>query len=103
MRTRLSSKGQLVLPRALPERDGLEAGQAFEVHRVRADEYRLRHARNRNAGLVDRLLARLRTSGQAMPIKDSLIAATALTHCPTRNRRDFETSGVEVIDPFANV
>lgn len=26
------------------------------------------------------LLARLRTAGKAMPIKDSLIAATALTH-----------------------
>lgn len=38
-----------------------------------------------------------------MPIKDSLIAATALVHgfpVVTRNRRDFERAGVEVIDPF---
>jgi predicted nucleic acid-binding protein len=51
-----------------------------------------------------RLLAELRTSGRSMPVKDSLIAATALVHglaVVTRNRRDFEAAGVEVIDPFA--
>jgi predicted nucleic acid-binding protein len=50
------------------------------------------------------LLARLRAAGRAMPIKDSLIAATALVHglvVATRNRTDFEKSGVEIIDPFA--
>jgi predicted nucleic acid-binding protein len=43
------------------------------------------------------LLARLRASGRAMPIKDSLIAATALVHgliVATRNRTDFEKAGV---------
>lgn len=51
-----------------------------------------------------RLLAELRASGRSMPIKDSLIAATALTHgltLVTLNRRDFENSGVEIVDPFA--
>jgi toxin FitB len=50
------------------------------------------------------LLARLRVSGRAMPIKDSLIAATALVHglvVATRNRADFETAGVKVTDPFS--
>jgi predicted nucleic acid-binding protein len=50
-----------------------------------------------------RLLAELRASGHSMPIKDSLIAATALTHglaVVTRNRRDFVNADVEVIDPF---
>ena len=48
------------------------------------------------------LLATLRNSGRAMPIKDSLIAATALAHhltLVTLNRRDFEAAGVTVIDP----
>lgn len=51
-----------------------------------------------------RLLADLRRRGRAMPIKDSLIAATALVHgipVATRNTADFRASGVEVIDPFA--
>lgn len=50
------------------------------------------------------LLARLRASGHAMPIKDSLIAATALVHglaLVTRNRVDFEKAGIELVDPFA--
>lgn len=50
------------------------------------------------------LLARLRASGKAMPIKDSLIAATALTYdlsVVTRNRSDFVKAGVRVVDPFA--
>lgn len=50
------------------------------------------------------LLARLRAAGKAMPIKDSLIAATALVHdlaIATRNRADFVNAGVRVVDPFA--
>jgi predicted nucleic acid-binding protein len=49
------------------------------------------------------LLARLRTTGKAMPIKDSFIAATALTHnliVATHNRSDFEKAGVRIVDPF---
>jgi predicted nucleic acid-binding protein len=50
------------------------------------------------------LIARLRASGRAMPIKDSLVAATALVHeltVVTRNRVDFAKAGVKVVDPFA--
>ena len=49
------------------------------------------------------LLASLRASGRAMPIKDSLIAVTALVHgltIATRNRVDFEKADVKVVDPF---
>jgi toxin FitB len=50
-----------------------------------------------------RLLAELRKAGRSMPIKDSLIAATALVHglpVATRNRSDFEKAGLEIINPF---
>ncbi len=51
-----------------------------------------------------RLLADLRAAGRSMPLKDSLIAATALVHrltVATRNASDFKHAGVGVIDPFA--
>ena len=50
------------------------------------------------------LLAHLRALGKPMQIKDSLIAATALANgyvLATRNRRDFEASGIEIVDPFS--
>jgi predicted nucleic acid-binding protein len=49
------------------------------------------------------LLARLHTTGKAMPLKDSLIAATAAVHglaVATRNRADFVNAGVRIVDPF---
>jgi predicted nucleic acid-binding protein len=49
------------------------------------------------------LLARLRATGRAMPIRDSLIAATALLHrlaIATRNVTDFEKAGCDVVNPF---
>ena len=51
------------------------------------------------------LLAHLRTAGKAMPLKDSLLAATAVVHglaVVTRNRTDFVNAGVRVVDPFAD-
>ena len=50
-----------------------------------------------------KLLARLRTTGKAMPVKASLIAATALVHelaIATRNPADFVHAGVRIVDPF---
>jgi predicted nucleic acid-binding protein len=50
-----------------------------------------------------KLIADLRRAGKAIPIKDSLIAATALANgftVVTRNTRDFRAAGVRVIDPF---
>lgn len=48
------------------------------------------------------LLADLRTAGTAMPIKDSLTAASALTHdlaVATLNLKDFVAAGVKLVDP----
>ncbi len=57
MRTKVSTKGQIVLPAELRQRDRIEAGQEFEVERLDADEYRLRRiASAPNEGLVDWLL-----------------------------------------------
>lgn len=50
-----------------------------------------------------KLLADLRQRGQAMPIKDSLVAATALNHgltVVTRNVSDFKKAGVRLVNPF---
>ena len=38
-----------------------------------------------------------------MPVKDSLIATTAIVHglaVVTRNRADFVNAGVRIVDPF---
>ena len=49
------------------------------------------------------LLARLKAEGQSMPVKDSLIAASALQHgltVVTRNTVDFQHAGVQLFNPF---
>ena len=58
MRTRVSSKGQIVLPAEIRRRDRIEAGEEFEVERMDRGEYRLvRRGARPNAGVVDWLLA----------------------------------------------
>jgi toxin FitB len=50
------------------------------------------------------LVVDLRNKGQAMPVLDGMIAATALTHdltVVTRNVRDFQKASVKVFNPFA--
>lgn len=49
------------------------------------------------------LLAGLRSRGRAMPVKDSMIAASALAHhlvMVTRNTTDFQHTRLELLDPF---
>jgi AbrB family looped-hinge helix DNA binding protein len=58
MKTTISSKGQIVLPAALRERDNIEPGDAFIIERIDRGEYRLlRRAPKPNEGVLDWLLA----------------------------------------------
>jgi AbrB family looped-hinge helix DNA binding protein len=58
MTTTMSSRGQVVLPAELRQRDDIRPGERFDIERVERGEYRLtRLARRRNAGLVKLLLA----------------------------------------------
>ena len=58
MKTKLSTKGQIVLPAEFRHQDGVEPGQEFEVERIDRGEYRLVQLGPRpNQGLVDWLLA----------------------------------------------
>ena len=55
------------------------------------------------ASVWAKLLADLKRKGRAMPIKDSLIAATARQHhltVATRNISHFRHAGVPVVNPF---
>lgn len=56
MTTTISTKGQIILPAEIRRRDGVEAGQEFEVERLGRGVYRLKRKTPRNAGLVKLLL-----------------------------------------------
>lgn len=54
----MSTKGQIVFPAEIRQRDGIEPGQQFEIERIDRGEYRLvRREPPRNEGLVDWLLS----------------------------------------------
>jgi len=58
MKTTVSTKGQLILPAEIRQRDNIVPGQEFEVERIDRGEYRLlRRQPPPNEGLVDWLLA----------------------------------------------
>jgi AbrB family looped-hinge helix DNA binding protein len=58
MKTIVSSKGQIVLPAGIRQRDGIKPGQKFEIERIDRGEYRLkRDEEATNEGLTDWLLS----------------------------------------------
>lgn len=77
------------------------------LHRWFADGVRRLRVVDLDAGTASawaELLARLHKNGRAMPVKDSLIAASALQYkltVVTRNTADFQHAGVPLVNPFA--
>ena len=58
MKTTVSTKGQIILPAEIRQRDRIEAGQEFDIERVDRGEYLLRRREPPvNEGVVDWLLA----------------------------------------------
>jgi AbrB family looped-hinge helix DNA binding protein len=59
MTTKVSTKGQIVLPAEIREEDEIQAGQEFEIERIDRGKYLLKRkvTRRRNEGLIDWLLA----------------------------------------------
>jgi AbrB family looped-hinge helix DNA binding protein len=58
VRTKVSTKGQIVIPSELREQDGIEPGQIFEVERIDRGDYRLtRRSGGAGDGVVDWLLS----------------------------------------------
>lgn len=89
--------GILALP-ASKRREKLEKWFADVVRRIRVLEFDAA-----SAHAWAQLLARLKKSGREMPIKDSLIAATALAYdltVATRNTVDYQHAKVRVVNPF---
>ena len=89
--------GILLLP-AGSRRKRLESWFQIGVQKIRVLDLDAR-----TASVWASLLARLKSRGLSMPLKDSLISASALTHnltVVTRNLRDFEPSGARVLNPF---
>ncbi len=57
MKTTVSTKGQIVIPAEIRQRDNIKAGQEFEIERIDRGEYRLTRRTPSNEGVVDWLLA----------------------------------------------
>ena len=69
MKTILSTKGQIVLPAEIRQRDGIQPGEEFEIERVDGSEYRLKRVTpRRNDGLV-KLLCACPVKGWFQPIE----------------------------------
>jgi toxin FitB len=78
----------------------LEKWFASSVHRLRVLDFD-----TATAAAWARLLAELKKKGRSMPIKDSLVAASAVAHgltVATRNTVDFRNANVTVTNPFAH-
>lgn len=90
--------GILALPRGR-KRTQLERWFADVVQAIDCLPWDVTISRQRAKLVVD-----LKQKGDRLPLLDSMIAATALQHgftVATRNTRDFNKTGVQVLNPFA--
>lgn len=81
------------------KRKGLEIWFAEGMKRLRVVDLD-----SATASVWATLLVGLKKKGRAMPVKDSLIAASAIQHnltIVTRNVNDFQHASVPLINPFA--
>ncbi len=77
--------------------------QRFERFLKKAFRYRVLGFGEEEARIYGNIMARSRLAGRSMSIPDGQIAAIALNNgctIATRNSRDFESSGVTLVDPF---
>ncbi len=82
---------------------GKKRSQLLDWFRIGIQRLRVLDLDSGTGAVWAELLARLKRKGQVMPVKDSLIAASAIQHqltIVTRNLTDFRHVGVPLIDPF---
>ncbi len=69
MKTTVSTKGQIVLPVEIRERDDIRAGEVFEIESIDRGQYKLTRVEGRrNRGLV-RLLLECPVKGWFKPVE----------------------------------
>ena len=87
---------------ATRRRDGLQAWLDREV--VEQFSGRILPVNSEVAVTWGRMQAVLERAGKPIPLLDGLLCATALTHnlvVVTRNTRDFESTGVQLLNPWS--
>ena len=96
-------KGIAALPPDAPARPGLEAAVAALENRFQGRILAVENAIVRRWGRISGSIKRLQ--GQAPPVIDTLLAATAIEHdvcLVTRNLKDVRHTGVLVFNPWAD-
>jgi predicted nucleic acid-binding protein len=83
---------------------GQRRNELSEWFRTNISKIRVVEFDSESAMVWAELLAEMKHKGRTMPIKDSLIAATARQHgltIATRNTEDYKHAGVKVVNPFS--
>jgi toxin FitB len=85
-------------------RSGQRRTQLLEWFRINISKIEVVEFDAQSAMVWAELLAEMKLKGRTMPIKDSLIAATARQHgltIATRNTVDYKHAGVKLVNPFS--